>query len=83
MFAITCGLENADDCENLRTDHLFKVVVVRASEGSRIEPHSRWAHGGRFRRSECARSRRLVRARHDGPALGQPVLGERFPDGFG
>ena len=30
MFAIACGYEDADDCDALRTDPLFKLAVGRA-----------------------------------------------------
>ena len=35
MFAITCGYEDADDCDALRTDPLFKLAVGRAPESGR------------------------------------------------
>ena len=35
MFAIACGYEDADDCDALRTDPLFKLAVGRAPESGR------------------------------------------------
>ena len=35
MFAIACGYEDADDCDALRTDPLFKPAVGRAPESGR------------------------------------------------
>ena len=35
MFAIACGYEVADDCDALRGDPLFKLVVGRAPESGR------------------------------------------------
>ena len=35
MFAIACGYEVADDCDDLRTDPLFKLAVGRAPESGR------------------------------------------------
>ena len=35
MFAITCGYEDAEDCDALREDALFKLAVGRALEGGR------------------------------------------------
>ena len=35
MFAIACGYEDADDCDALRTDLLFKLAVGRAPESGR------------------------------------------------
>ncbi|MDE0173716.1 MAG: IS1380 family transposase [Defluviicoccus sp.] len=35
MFAIACGYEDADDCDDLRTDPLFKLAVGRAPESGR------------------------------------------------
>ena len=35
MFAIACGYEDADDCDDLRADPLFKVAVGRAPESGR------------------------------------------------
>ena len=35
MFAIACGYEDADDCDALRTDPLFKLTVGRAPESGR------------------------------------------------
>ncbi len=35
MFAIACGYEDADDCDDLRSDPLFKLVVGRAPESGR------------------------------------------------
>ncbi len=32
MFAIACGYEDADDCDDLRADPLFKLAVGRAPE---------------------------------------------------
>ncbi len=32
MFAIACGYEDADDCDELRADPLFKLAVGRAPE---------------------------------------------------
>ncbi len=32
MFAIACGYEDADDCDALRGDPLFKLAVGRAPE---------------------------------------------------
>ena len=32
MFAIACGCEDADDCDDLRADPLFKLAVGRAPE---------------------------------------------------
>ena len=32
MFAIACGYEDADDCDDLRSDPLFKLAVGRAPE---------------------------------------------------
>ena len=36
MFAIACGYEDADDCDALRTDPLFKLAVGRAPESGRV-----------------------------------------------
>ena len=35
MFAIACGYEDADDCDDLRSDPLFKVAVGRTPESGR------------------------------------------------
>ncbi len=35
MFAITCGYEDADACDALRTDPLFELAVGRAPESGR------------------------------------------------
>ena len=35
MFAIACGYEDADDCDDLRADPLFKLAVGRAPESGR------------------------------------------------
>ena len=35
MFAIACGYEDADDCDALRDDPLFKLAVGRAPESGR------------------------------------------------
>ena len=35
MFAIACGYEDADDCDALRGDSLFKLAVGRAPESGR------------------------------------------------
>ena len=35
MFAIACGYEAADDCDDLRRDPLFKLAVGRAPESGR------------------------------------------------
>ena len=35
MFAIACGYEDADDCDELRADPLFKLAVGRAPESGR------------------------------------------------
>ena len=35
MFAIACGYEDADDCDALRGDPLFKLAVGRAPESGR------------------------------------------------
>ena len=35
MFAIACGYEDADDCDALRTDPLFKLASGRAPESGR------------------------------------------------
>ena len=35
MFAIACGYEDADDCDGLRGDPLFKLAVGRAPESGR------------------------------------------------
>ena len=35
MFAISCGYEDADDCDALRGDPLFKLAVGRAPESGR------------------------------------------------
>ena len=35
MFAIACGYEDADDCDDLRGDPLFKLAVGRAPESGR------------------------------------------------
>ena len=35
MFAIACGYEDADDCDDLRADPLFKLTVGRAPESGR------------------------------------------------
>ena len=35
MFAIACGYEDANDCDALRTDPLFKLAVGRAPESGR------------------------------------------------
>ena len=35
MFAIACGYEDADDCDELRGDPLFKLAVGRAPESGR------------------------------------------------
>ena len=35
MFAIACGYEDADDCDALRADPLFKLAVGRAPESGR------------------------------------------------
>ena len=35
MFAIACGYEDADDCDALRTDPLFKLAVGREPESGR------------------------------------------------
>ena len=35
MFAIACGYEDADDCDALRVDPLFKLAVGRAPESGR------------------------------------------------
>ncbi len=35
MFAIACGYEDADDCDDLRTDPLFRLAVGRAPESAR------------------------------------------------
>ena len=35
MFAIACGYEDADDCDTLRADPLFKLAVGRAPESGR------------------------------------------------
>ena len=35
MFAIPCGYEDADDCDALRGDPLFKLAVGRAPESGR------------------------------------------------
>ena len=35
MFAIACGYEDADDCDALRGDLLFKLAVGRAPESGR------------------------------------------------
>ena len=35
MFAIACGYEDADDCDALRTDTLFKLAVGQAPESGR------------------------------------------------
>ena len=35
MLAIACGYEDADDCDALRTDPLFKLAVGRAPESGR------------------------------------------------
>ena len=35
MFAIACGYEDADDCDDLRADPLFKLAVGRAPNASR------------------------------------------------
>ena len=35
MFAIACGYEDADDCDDLRSDPLFKLAVGRAPESGR------------------------------------------------
>ena len=35
MFAIACGYEDADDCNALRSDPLFKLAVGRAPESGR------------------------------------------------
>ena len=35
MFAITCGYEVADDCDDLRSDPQFKLAVGRAPESGR------------------------------------------------
>ena len=35
MFAIACGYEDADDCDALRTDPLFKLAVGQAPESGR------------------------------------------------
>ena len=37
MFAIACGYEVADDCDDLRGDPLFKLAVVRAPESGLIK----------------------------------------------
>ena len=37
MFAIACGYEDADDCDALRTDPLFKLAVGRAPESGRAQ----------------------------------------------
>ena len=35
MFAIACGYEDADDCDALRTDPLFKLAVGQSPESGR------------------------------------------------
>ena len=35
MFAIACGYEDADDCDALRADPLFKLTVGRAPVSGR------------------------------------------------
>ena len=35
MFAIACGYEDADDCDRLRSDPLFKLAVGQAPESGR------------------------------------------------
>ena len=35
MFAIACGYEDADDCDALRADPLFKLAIGRAPESGR------------------------------------------------
>ena len=35
MFAIACGYEDADDCDALRGDPIFKLAVGRAPESGR------------------------------------------------
>ena len=35
MFAVACGYEDADDCDALRADPLFKLAVGRAPESGR------------------------------------------------
>ena len=35
MFSIACGYEDADDCDDLRGDPLFKLAVGRAPESGR------------------------------------------------
>ena len=35
MFVIACGYEDADDCDDLRGDPLFKLAVRRAPESGR------------------------------------------------
>ena len=35
MFAIACGYEDADDCDALRGDPLFKLAVGRAPKSGR------------------------------------------------
>ena len=35
MFAIACGYEDADDCDHLRGDPLFKLAVDQAPESGR------------------------------------------------
>ena len=36
MFAIACGYEDADDCDALREDPLFKLAVGQAPESGRV-----------------------------------------------
>ena len=38
MFAIACGYEDADDCDDLRADPLFKLAVGRAQRARSVFP---------------------------------------------
>ena len=70
MFAIACGYEDADDCDALRGDPLFKLAVGRAGAAWSSDHVRIYAGGGRsnahsYRNlGEGARHRPLLPGRH-------------------
>ena len=84
MFAIACGYEDADDCDALCTDPLFKLAVGRAAprprqaqaalrtgSGGDAQDRRRQAAPGRLR-NPARRGRRGMTAADDRPA-GRPA----------
>ena len=61
MFRISRHYKQADDCDALRTDHLFKLVVDQAPPGSCRVPAL-----VRLKRDEGAQFRRLAVIRSAG-----------------